>query len=285
MNRAVSRAVQNSADQGARLATAIERVLRPFVKLIVGRVSCGFLIQQIKRIYIEEARAWIERNDTNGRVTKSKLAMLTGLDTRTISSFEENALTAAEARLGDLCAEAAVLDTWNSDARYRDQDDQPRVLPILGKGVSFQSLVSSTIGRNVTCQTVLDKLEESENVEVIEDNFVRLVNPFYQPVDESEGILIEYGSLSASRLLHTINHNLTCQEKSARRLQQNRWSMRIRKTDAPRLDKELRELVEKQIVDVEQILIRYEQPEDCEDMTSIGVGWFLFGGNTDGTRN
>ena len=126
-------------DQGSRLALAIERIIRPFIKLIVGRVSCGFLIQQVKRIYIEEARAWIENNDANGRVTKSKLAMLTGLDTRTISSFEEKMQRSMKRQLGDLCAEAAVLDAWNSDAKYRDEDDKPAVLPILAGAPLFRA--------------------------------------------------------------------------------------------------------------------------------------------------
>lgn len=266
------------SDQGARLAVSVERVFRPFIKLIVGRVSCGFLIQQLKRIYIEEARSWIERHDPNGRVTKSKLAMLTGLDTRTISSFEESALSPTEARLGDICAEAAVLETWNSDSKYRDEDDKPRLLPMLGRGVSFQTLVSSTVGRNVTTQTVLDRLLESDNVAVVEDNFVRMVNPFYQPIKESEGTLIDYGSLSASRLLETVNHNLNCQDRRDRRLQQNRWSTRIRRADLPKLEAEMRQLVERQIVEVEDVLVRYEQAESGPDVTSFGVGWFFFKG-------
>ena len=263
-------------DQGSRLALAIERIIRPFIKLIVGRVSCGFLIQQVKRIYIEEARAWIENNDANGRVTKSKLAMLTGLDTRTISSFEENAVDAADTRLGDLCAEAAVLDAWNSDAKYRDDNDKPDSLPIFGRGVSFQSLVSSTVGRNVTCQTVLDKLEETENVEVVNDNFVRMVNPFFQPLDETEEPVIDYGSTSVGRHLNTVNHNIFCKNKDKRRLEQNRWSMRIRKGDVVAMESELRTLVEDQILDVEQILVKYEQSDDQENMVSYGVGWFFF---------
>ncbi len=274
--------IQNNAtqvvesDQGARLAVSIERVMRPFIKLIVGRVSCGFLIQQLKRIYIEEARSWIKNNDPHGRVTKSKLAMLTGLDTRTISSFEESSISPSETRLGDICAEAAVLETWNSDSKYRDADDKPRLLPILGRGASFQTLVSATVGRNVTAQTVLDRLLESDNVKVIDDNFVRLVNPFYQPIKESEGSLIDYGSLSASRLLETVNHNLNCHDRHDRRLQQNRWSTRVRRTDLPKLDAEMRQLVERQIVEAEDILIRYEQAESGPDVTSFGVGWFFF---------
>ena len=269
-------AVKQGVDQGARLASAVERVMRPFIRLIVGRVSCGFLVQQVKRIYIEEARASIRKNDPEARVTKSKLAMLTGLDTRTISNFEEFAQPPESARIGDLCAEAAVLDAWNSDAKYRDENEQPKILPILGKGSSFQTLVSSTIGRNVTCQTVLEKLEQSRNVEIIDQNLVKLVNPFYQAIKESEGVLIEYGSLSTSRLLDTINHNFHSELKDSRRLQQDRLSRRIKKSDVKKLENEIREMTDAQILAIENILIRYEQPENCPDMTTFGIGWFFF---------
>jgi hypothetical protein len=263
-------------DQGTRLASAIERVIRPFIRLIVGRVSCGFLVQQIKRIYIEEARTWIERNDSKGRVTKSKLAMLTGLDTRTISSFEESAISVDEAKLGDLCAEAAVLDAWNSDALYRDQSGQPKLLPILGRGASFQSLVMSAIGRNVTCQTVLERLIDSRNVEVVEENFVRLLSPFYRIVNEAEGSLIDYSSLSANRLLETFNYNMQCKDPQESRLEQSRWSARVKRSEAKDLQNEMRKLVEKQIHDAEKILCNYEQPENCPDLVSFGLGWFFF---------
>ena len=132
-------AQQSQHDQGARLASAIERVIRPFIKLIVGRISCGFLIQQIKRIYIEEARRWIEKNDHHGRVTKSKLAMLSGLDTRTISAIELQGTSPEECTIGDLCAEAGVLYRWTSNSEFQDSNGQPKSLPVMGKSRSFQS--------------------------------------------------------------------------------------------------------------------------------------------------
>ena len=127
-------------DQGSRLALAIERIIRPFIKLIVGRVSCGFLIQQVKRIYIEEARAWIENNDANGRVTKSKLAMLTGLDTRTISSFEENAVDAADdtRSLATFVQKLQFWVSWNSDSKLsRRRRSSSGSLPIIWPGCLF----------------------------------------------------------------------------------------------------------------------------------------------------
>src|SRR6056297_2838973 len=219
-------ASKSDHEQGARLASAIERVIRPFVRLIVGRISCGFLVQQVKRIYIEEARRWVERNDPKGRVTKSKLAMLTGLDTRTISSIEEDTAHSENCSVVDLCPEAGVLHKWRSSKPFIDEQGNPKQLPIFGRTIAFQALASSVVGRNVTCQTVLERLVESGNVEIVDYDFVKLVNPFYQPIKTSDETIIEAGSWSITRLIDTVNHNLRTSEKDQRLLQQDRYSSR-----------------------------------------------------------
>jgi len=269
-------ASQSDHEQGARLASAIERVIRPFVRLIVGRISCGFLVQQIKRIYIEEARRWIEKNDHHGRVTKSKLAMLSGLDTRTISAIESQGASPEECTVGDLCAEAGVLYRWTSNPEFQDADGLPRNLSIMGKSRSFQSLVSSTIGRNVTYQTVLERLLESGNVEIEDDEFVRLVSPYYQPVKASEQTIIDAGSVSIGRLTETILFNLEASEKSDRLLQQDRLSRRIPKKDLPELKTKARDLTERQILEMETLIDSYEIEGNAEDQCLFGIGWYQF---------
>jgi len=263
-------------DQGARLALAIERVIRPFIRLIVGRVSCGFLVQQIRRIYIEEAREWITNKDPNGRVTKSKLAMLTGLDTRTIAAIEAQPGDPADCTVGEICSEAGVLYRWISQAEYRDETGEPRMLPILGKSLSFQSLVSAAVGRNVTYHTVLERLVESGNVEIIDDDHVRLVNPYYQPVKSSEQTIIDAGSSSIGRLTETILSNMYCENSDDRLLQQDRWSRRILRKDVPILRDRVRRLLEQQILEIENLIDAYEVDEKNDDQCVFGVGWFQF---------
>jgi len=271
-----SAARQDQTNQGARLALAVERILRPFIRLLVGRVSCGFLIQQIKRIYIEESRRWIERNDANGRVTKSKLAMLTGLDTRTISAIEAQAKEPEQCTLGDICAEAGVLYRWISEPEYRSEDGEPKSLPILGKNASFQSLVSAAVGRNVTYQTVLERLIESGNVGILNDDTVVLKSRHYQPAKSSEQGLIDTGSFSIARLGETILHNLEAPSKAERLLQQDRLSRRIPVSALPELKARSRALLEKQIVELEELIDSYEVPVDQGKQCIFGIGWFQF---------
>jgi len=222
--------------------------------MIVGRVSCGFLIQQVRRVYIEEARKQIMRNDSNGRVTKSKLAMLTGLDTRTISAIEAEPANPANCTVGEICAEAGVLNRWMSQPEFRDENDEPKRLPILGKSISFQALVSSAVGRNVTYQTVLERLIESGNVEVIGDEFVELKNRYYQPVKTSEQTIIDAGSYSISRLSETVLSNFQSTSADQKLLQQDRWSRRIPRRQLPELKRKTRQLIETQILEMEDLI-------------------------------
>lgn len=264
-------------DQGTRVARAIERMVRPLVRLIVGRVSCNFLVQQIRSIYIEEARRWIERNDPKGRVTKSKLAMLTGLDTRTISAIEADDSDVAECSVVDLCPEAGVLHKWRSNKAFIDDQGKPRRLPIFGKSIAFQALVGSVVGRNVTCQTVLERLIESGNVEIVDGDFVEMIDPYYQPIKASDETIIDAGSWSIGRLSTTVLHNLMSERQDDRLLQQDRLSRRIPAEVEQELVAELRQLLEQQILEIEDVLDRYEADERAEGQKTVGVGWFTFG--------
>jgi len=267
---------QDQHDQGARLALAVERMVRPLIRMIVGRVSCGFLIQQVRRVYIEEARKQIMRNDSNGRVTKSKLAMLTGLDTRTISAIEAEPANPANCTVGEICAEAGVLNRWMSQPEFRDENDEPKRLPILGKSISFQALVSSAVGRNVTYQTVLERLIESGNVEVIGDEFVELKNRYYQPVKTSEQTIIDAGSYSISRLSETVLSNFQSTSADQKLLQQDRWSRRIPRRQLPELKRKTRQLIETQILEMEDLIDLYEDTNGDHETCTFGIGWFQF---------
>jgi len=269
-------APQAQDDQGARLASAIERVIRPFVRLIVGRISCGFLVQQVKRIYIEEARRWVEHNDPKGRVTKSKLAMLTGLDTRTISSIEEDTAHSENCSVVDLCPEAGVLHKWRSSKPFVDEQGNPKQLPTFGRSIAFQALVGSVVGRNVTCQTVLERLVESGNVEIVDGDYVRMIDPYYQPIKASDQTIIDAGSYSIGRLSTTVLRNLNADKQSDRLLQQDRLSRRIPADLENDLIEELRVLLEQQILDMEKVLDRYEADVPAEGQKTVGVGYFTF---------
>ena len=259
------------------LITAIERILRPVVRLLVGRISCNAFTNLVRQLYVEEGRQHLNETDPDRRVTKSALALLTGLDTRAISHLED---ATQDYSIVDLSPEAAVLGVWADDQTYLDRDSgEPMKLPIYGRGLTFQTLVTRTVGRNVTCPTVLEKLTESGNVEVVDDNYVVLRNKFYVPVRGSERTVLEAGSFAMNRLASALNHNLDHADSDSsedRWLQQDRWTKRLPPERLEQFRTDIRELIERHIKEAEQAMEPHESPVRTSEHYSAGVGWYYW---------
>lgn len=265
---------QQAADTGW-LIKAVERMFRPMVRLLVGRMSCNVVVDLIKQLFVHEAKRKLQLEERNRRVTKSALALMTGLDTRMITALE---VANHDYSFTDLSPEAAVLEIWANDKTYLDlESGNPRILPIYGRGLSFQTLVTRTVGRNVTCPTVLDRLVESGNVEVVNDNFVALKEKYFSPIKESERTALDAGSFAVNRLASTIEHNMESQSASNEKwLQQDRWSRKIPAENLPAFRRELRELLDRHIVETEQVMEPHEDPVSTETHCQAGIGWYYW---------
>jgi len=262
-----------------RAARAVERMLRPLVRLLVGRVACIYVIHRLKRLYVEEARRWLERKHPGQRVTRSKLAMLTGLDTRTIASMEHEPEDEV-VRAIEVCAGSVVLDRWVNRDEFKDGKGDPAPLPIMGPGKTFQALTARAVGRNITAHTLLDALVESGNVRVDADELVHLVDPVYQPLRPSEQTALEIGSHAVARLTSTIVHNLDV-EPGARRLQQEGFSALVPADRHSELETRARVILEQHVETLNALLEEYECHEldgaaEPAVVKRMGVGWYVF---------
>lgn len=269
------RTAQHQAADAGWLVKAIERMMRPLARMLVGRVSCNVAVDLLKQLYVQEAKNSLRNHEPDRRVTKSALALLTGLDTRAIAALEE---AKPDYSIVDMCPEAAVLEVWATDEMFRDPDTgEPLELPIYGRGLSFQTLVTRTVGRNVTCPTVLEKLTESGNIDVVDENFVRLKERFYTPVKESDRTVIEAGSLSINRLIETVNHNMISSSSAADKwLQQIRWTMKLPPEQVEQFRKDMRALLEHHLKQAEDAMEPYEAPVRRDNHYSAGVGWYYW---------
>ncbi|MGY6553820.1 MAG: hypothetical protein ACXIUM_04775, partial [Wenzhouxiangella sp.] len=127
-------------------------------------------------------------------------------------------------------------------------------------------------------QTALDNLLESGNVQLNSDGtHVRLIDPSYMPINESERTTIEAGSLSISMLGKSIVHNSRRHAlQLAPWLQQDRWSYRIPCEKLSALRADLRALVSRHIKEVEAQLEREEQETIKGPGCSAGIGWYYW---------
>jgi len=139
-------------------------------------------------------------------------------------------------------------------------------------------VVTRAAGRAVTPQTALERLLESGNIELSDDEMrVSLVDPVFMPVKDSEKTAIEASSLAISRLGRAVIHNINRYGASAPPwLQQDRWSTRIPEDRLHAIRAEVRQLLERHISEIENFLEHEEkkpsEPKEC----LVGVGWYYW---------
>lgn len=254
----------------------IPLVLRKIVRLLVGTISYPALIEVLKSVYVEEGRKKLIRNGS--RPTRSALALITGMDTRVVSSIlAKNCDTTIEPQ--QISPEFTLIDMWSSDSFFLNSETgEPAALPVEGRGRTFQSLVLKSIGRNITVKTVLDRLLKSETVEVIDGDIqkVRLLSKEFTPITSDIAILTDITFLEASRVMSAGIHNMSSIPEE-RVPQQGRWTYRLAPENYKAFRKEVRTLLKKQIKEGESLLEQFEEKQKQPGQLTVGIGWYQWG--------
>jgi hypothetical protein len=270
----------SSSSDSASLTNAVGLVLRKIVRLMVGSVSFPALIEILKSIYVEEAENKIKRSGS--KPTKSALALITGLDTRVVSTvIDKDYDITMEPK--NICAENALLDMWANDPFFIDTETQePQILPIEGRGRTFQGLVLRSIGRNITIKTVLDRLLSSGNIKTISDGTekVEMLSLFYSPITNDRANMTDIAFIESSRVLSAAIHNMNS-DIDSRVPQQGRWTYRLPPARYKEFRQEARLLLQKQIKEGEALLESFEDAQKQPGQLTVGIGWYQWGGDLD----
>jgi hypothetical protein len=189
---------------------ALPPLFKRIVRLLIGTISFPVLADVLKTIYVEEAKKKLKQSGS--KPTKSALALITGLDTRVVSAIlKENPNPNSVPISAN--PENTLIDIWSSDETFQDSvSGEPAILPVEGKGRTFQSLVLRAIGRNITVKTVLDRLLAGGTVQLVHGDTprVELVSRFYNPISSDYAKSTEVGLLESSRVLSAVLHNTKC---------------------------------------------------------------------------
>ena len=262
----------------ASLTDTVGLVLRRIVRLLVGTLSFPALIEIMKTLYVEEAEKKITR--TGSKPTKSALALMTGLDTRVVSTVVSKEYEIS-LEPKNICAENALIDMWNSEPFFLDpQTQKPLVLPIEGRGRTFQGLVLKAIGRNITIKTVLDRLLSSGNIKIVSDGTekVELMSLFYSPITNDRAKMTDIALIESSRVLSAAIHNMKS-DIDSRVPQQGRWTYRLSSDRYKEFRNEARLLLQKQIKEGEALLENFEESQKEPGQITVGIGWYQWGGH------
>jgi hypothetical protein len=202
--------------EAAILTRAVENVFRKLVRLLIGRMSLTKLQEMIRIIFVEETEQKLKKERSGRNVPLTKLALLTGLDTRTISKIlEEKFAVQNEHKKGSpqkhIMPEVAVLDYWSSNKRYLDSNDsKPLVLKLKGDYPSFDSLLKEAIpSRGITPSSILERFaytnsvlydKKSKRIKLLNNKYMSFVLP-------GGSAQFENGMITIGRLIDTLIHN------------------------------------------------------------------------------
>ncbi len=151
-------------------------LFKAFARLTVARgILLPDLIELLKRHYIDAAKAM-----TKGKITDSRLSLLTGLQRRDIVRLRN--LTPKQQVPNHL---ARLVALWQNETAY-STNGLPKALPKNGAAPSFEAL-ARIVRRDVHPRTMLDMLLASGTIAINEDDqSVQLMKTSYQPLAGSE---------------------------------------------------------------------------------------------------
>jgi hypothetical protein len=270
----------------AILTRAVESVFRKLIRLLLGKISLKKLQEMIQVIFVEEAEAKLRLESPGKNVPLSTLAVITGFDTRTLTKIKAKdsylkPFHEEQRFLNEITPECSVLDVWGSISKYQDaKTGKPRVLPIKGSKISFESLIGdSNSTRGVTIASFLHRLEASHSIVVDKaNNRVQMIDKSYTPFgseDQTEHARV--GMAAVGNLVETIAHNLDASGEGAEPFyQKGWWTHRLNRADHAKFRKAVRKFLSVTDEKAHQLIRRFEQEEVSNDQVTAGMSMFYF---------
>ena len=268
-------------DEAAILTRAVENVFRKLIRFLVGRISLVRLQEMIRYIYVEEAENRLRAENPGKNVPLTKLALVTGLDTRALvrvrQRLESGSQQYRQQFLAELTPESAIVEAWV------EQDGSPgagtgSVLDYGSDQSAFEKLVRSTIpGRGITTQSIIERLVATKSVRQDREKrtLQRVVDRFSPYLSGDEPNMVNAALSAISNLISTIEHNM----KSAREekfFQRQSWTFRLDPGDRETFRRVVRESLERCKAMAEADMAPWEREAYGPEMVTAGVGFYYF---------
>jgi len=271
---------------GALFTRSLEQVLHAFIRLIIGRLSLSKLQELIRNIYLKEAEQRLKKDLPKSRVTLSQLALLTGIDTRTLTKITNDEGYAKpvhedEDFLNEMTPETCILSIWMSDSRFYDEEtDRPRVLSLDSGQQSFSALVRAALsGRGFTYQSILARLEKVGSVSVDrEKQRVRLIsNNFYPFLTDDDSAMLDVGFSAAVGLFRTIASNIESRHTGEEALfQRTTFTYSLPSHRKEEFRQKIRQFLSQADDDCKALMAEMEDSTPRPGQVTAGVSMFYF---------
>ena len=175
--------------------------------LIILMFDTGVTVQELSHLIKDRAVrvATIRVAREIGRKNNSRVAIVTGLPRSEVRKILETA-HAIPSPPNTESAARRVLGGWFDDPRFLSRSGDPAVLPIFGRGRSFERLVS-LYATGLPVRAMLDELVQIDAVEFCEEQIVRAKSRVPILKGLTTNAVTAIGD-RCSDLLQTLTHNL-----------------------------------------------------------------------------
>lgn len=242
----------------SHFAGAIKRLLRPIVRQVI---AYGLHYQGFDRLVRE---VFLDVAETDfalpfKRQTDSRLALITGLNRKEISSLRQRASSDAPPREIAESPMTRLLGRWMAGPPYASPDGAARRLPYESdnpNAASFARLAREVVGVDLPVRSLLDELLHTRTAEMLPNGDVVLRQEAHLPAADTEAKLALLGS-DPGEVFSTIVHNI--ENPNAARLQRKVVYDNIGADALPTLTDEARRLGEEFVRKANALLSSYDR--------------------------
>jgi len=269
----------------AILTRATERVFRKLIRMLIGKMSLKKLQEMTQIIFVEEAEATLKAEAPGKNVALGNIALLTGVDTRTIKKIRayiavSNPIHKDNVFLDGFMPLFKVFDLWMNDERFFDvTNGKPRVLDLEGQGATFPDLVKAAIqSRGLTSQAVLKRLKEIGVVEV--DAAAATVvlkqedNVF---ISKNDLDLVDVGFTAIGNLASTVSHNISHHlDEDAKYFQRGSWNYQFDPENMEQVRNAIHRYLREADVQSRELITSLAESEARSGQFTAGISMFYF---------
>jgi len=272
----------NRLQEADLLTRAVENVFRKLIRFLVGRISLVKLQEMIRFIYVEETEKKLKSESPGKNVPLTKLALNTGLDTRTLVQVKKRMeLDGNQFRqqfLAELTPESAVVEAWAGQIRNAGRGEDRSVLDYGSDDSGFERLVRGTIStRGITIPSIIQRLLVTNSIEQDrEKRVLRLLVDHFSPyLADDEPSIINAAFSAISNLISTIEYNVTAGQED-KLFQRQTWTFRLGPADRQAFRESMREMLEGYEEASKLKIEPWEQAGYGIENITAGVGLYYF---------
>ena len=266
------------------LTQAIENVFRKLIRILVGRISLLKLQEMINFIYVEEAEKKLKREFQKANVPLTKLALMTGLDSRTVANIrnkiESSGHLYEQLFLKELTPESAIVEAWVKlmDSAPPSKSTDRSTLKYGDDESDFEKLMRATISsRGITSQSIIQRLVASRSV--IQDKkkkTIKLVVKKFSPyLSRDEPQIFNAAFTAISNLISTAENNIKATPED-RLFQRQVWTFRLPIRDKLNFRQQMRSFLESMELRAKEKIGHWELNSGIDEIISAGVGIYYF---------